>query len=168
MREILEDKDLAPKHTAPPPAPQPPTPPPTPTCGPSVPPPIPPSPDVKPPQTAGTPAAPNAPGPSAPSPAPSANLPAPETTVPSSGPAAPPAGPTNPPEEKPPFKGEQERPEYTKVILAGDRLRKYFPDVSMTPREIEESVYDALEERRQRQLKAQQKEDIFKKNTPKR
>ena len=68
----------------------------------------------------------------------------------------------------PPFKGEQERPEYTKVILAGDRLRKYFPDVSMTPREIEESVYDALEERRQRQLKAQQKEDIFKKNTPKR
>ena len=164
MREILEDKDLAPKHTAPPPAPQPPTPPPTPTGGPSVPPPIPPSPDVKPPQTAGTPAAPNAPGPSAPSPAPSANLPAPETTVPSSGPAAPPAGPTNPPEEKPPFKGEQERPEYTKVILAGDRLRKYFPDVSMTPREIEESVYDALEERRQRQLKAQQMETIFKKN----
>ena len=168
MREILEDKDLAPKHTAPPPAPQPPTPPPTPTGGPSVPPPIPPSPDVKPPQTAGTPAAPNAPGPSAPSPAPSANLPAPETTVPSSGPAAPPAGPTNPPEEKPPFKGEQERPEYTKVILAGDRLRKYFPDVSMTPREIEESVYDALEERRQRQLKAQQKDSIFKKSGPNR
>ena len=163
MREILEDKDLAPKHTAPPPAPQPPTPP-TPTSGPSVPPPIPPSPDVKPPQTVGTPAAPNAPEPSAPSPAPSAGSPAPETTVPPSGPAAPPAGPTNPPEEKPPFKGEQERPEYTKVILAGDRLRKYFPDVSMTPREIEESVYDALEERRQRQLKAQQKESIFKKN----
>ena len=163
MREILEDKDLAPKHTAPPPAPQPPTPP-TPTSGPSVPPPIPPSPDVKPPQTAGTPAAPNAPEPSAPSPVPSTNPPAPETTVPPSGPAAPPSGPTNPPEEKPPFKGEQERPEYTKVILAGDRLRKYFPDVSMTPREIEESVYDALEERRQRQLKAQQKESIFKKN----
>lgn len=34
----------------------------------------------------------------------------------------------------------------------------------MTPREIEESVYDALEERRQRQLKAQRKETIFKKN----
>ena len=164
MREILEDKDLAPKQTTPPPAPQPPTPSPTPTSGPSVPPPIPPSPDVKPPQAAGTPAAPNAPEPSAPSPVLSTNPPAPETTVPSSGPAAPPAGPTNPPEEKPPFKGEQERPEYTKVILAGDRLRKYFPDVSMTPREIEESVYDALEERRQRQLKAQQKETIFKKN----
>lgn len=50
----------------------------------------------------------------------------------------------------------------TKVILTGDRLRKYFPDVSMTPREIEDSVYDALEERRQRQEKARQKSEIFK------
>ena len=65
------------------------------------------------------------------------------------------------------FKGEQERPQYTKVILAGDRLRKYFPDVSMTPREIEDSVYDALEERRQRQEKQKQKEDIFKPTTSK-
>ena len=31
----------------------------------------------------------------------------------------------------------------------------------MTPREIEESVYEALEERRQRQIKAQQKDAIF-------
>lgn len=60
------------------------------------------------------------------------------------------------------FKGDQERPQYTKVILAGDRLRKYFPDVSMTPREIEDSVYDALEERRQRQEKQRQKDNIFK------
>ena len=154
MRDILEDKDLAPKQATPPPAPQPPaqqqqT---TPPNSPSAPPPIPPSPDVKPEQTVGTPAGPNNPEPSVP------------------GPAAPPSppAPDKPPEEKTPFKGEQERPEYTKVILAGDRLRKYFPDVSMTPREIEESVYDALEERRQRQLKAQQKEDIFKKNAPKR
>lgn len=50
----------------------------------------------------------------------------------------------------------------TKVILTGDRLRKYFPDVSMTPREIKDSVYDALEERRQRQEKAKQKAEIFK------
>lgn len=50
----------------------------------------------------------------------------------------------------------------TKVVLTGDRLRKYFPDVSMTPREIEDSVYDALEERRQRQEKAKQKSEIFK------
>jgi len=61
-----------------------------------------------------------------------------------------------------PFKGAQERPEVTKVILSGDRLRKYFPDVNMTPREIEESVYSALEERRQRQMKEQQKAAIFK------
>lgn len=49
----------------------------------------------------------------------------------------------------------------TKVVLTGDRLRKYFPDVSMTPREIEDSVYDALEERRQRQEKARQKAELF-------
>ncbi len=160
MRNILEDKDLAPKQTTPPPAPQQPAPqPPTLSNGPSAPPPIPPSPDVKPEQAA--PSAPNVPG--MPGPAPSVGSPAPESTAPPSGPAA-----NVPPEEKAPFKGEQERPEYTKVILAGDRLRKYFPDVSMTPREIEESVYDALEERRQRQLKAQQKESVFKKNVPKR
>ena len=111
---------------------------------------------MKPGQTAGAP-------PSTSEPATPAGPATPENTSPPAGPAA-----NVPPEEKTPFKGEQERPEYTKVILAGDRLRKYFPDVSMTPREIEESVYDALEERRQRQLKAQQKEDIFKKNTPKR
>ena len=51
----------------------------------------------------------------------------------------------------------------TKIILRGDRLRKYFPDVSMTPREIEYSVYDALEERRQRLEKQKQKEEIFSK-----
>ena len=55
----------------------------------------------------------------------------------------------------------------TKVILTGDRLRKYFPDVSMTPREIEASVYDALEERRLRQEKLKQKAEILKsKNEP--
>lgn len=49
----------------------------------------------------------------------------------------------------------------TKIVLRGDRLRKYFPDVSMTPREIEDSVYDALEMRRQMQEKAKQKAEIF-------
>lgn len=62
------------------------------------------------------------------------------------------------PEEKP----DRENSYVTKVILTGDRLRKYFPDVSMTPREIEDSVYDALEERRQRQEKARQKSELFK------
>ena len=49
----------------------------------------------------------------------------------------------------------------TKIVLRGDRLRKYFPDVSMTPREIEDSIYDALEERRQRLEKQKQKAEIF-------
>ena len=49
----------------------------------------------------------------------------------------------------------------TKIVLRGDRLRKYFPDVSMTPREIEDSVYEALEMRRQMQEKAKQKAEIF-------
>ena len=66
-----------------------------------------------------------------------------------------------------PIDGKQERPEYTKVVLAGDRLRKYFPDVMMTPREIEESIYDALEERRQRQQKEKEKLTIFPKRGPK-
>ena len=49
----------------------------------------------------------------------------------------------------------------TKIVLRGDRLRKYFPDVSMTPLAIENSIYDALEERRQRQEHAKQKAEIF-------
>lgn len=102
-------------------------------------------------------------------PAPDTATPAvPETTTPAAAPPVQPGLTASPApatetgqEEKEPFKGGQERPEITKVILTGDRLRKYFPDVSMTPREIEESVYDALEERRQRQIKAQQKDAIF-------
>lgn len=50
----------------------------------------------------------------------------------------------------------------TKIILRGDRLRKYFPDVSMTPLAIENSIYDALEERRQRLAKEKAKAEIFK------
>ena len=150
MRNILDDKDLKPKLPPTPPAPTPQQP--TQVSGQTstlqggT---IPPSPDVKPAPDTATPAVP-------------------ETTTPAAAPPVQP-GPTASPapatgtgqEEKEPFKGEQERPEITKVILTGDRLRKYFPDVSMTPREIEESVYDALEERRQRQIKAQQKDAIF-------
>ena len=62
---------------------------------------------------------------------------------------------------------DKENSYVTKVTLTGDRLRKYFPDVSMTPREIEDSVYDALEERRQRHEKLKQKAEILKsKNEP--
>ena len=114
-------------------------------------PPLPPSPDLKP--------QPEQPKPSSQEPA-----------VPPT-PASAPAEPGKQPDQHPAKgtaeqKGEQDRPEYTKVILAGDRLRRYFPDVTMTPREIEESIYDALEERRQRLEKKEQKKDIFKKSGP--
>jgi ParB/RepB/Spo0J family partition protein len=81
----------------------------------------------------------------------------PETPGTSEHPVAPPM-----PEKADADDGRQERPENTKVILTGDRLRKYFPDVSMTPRAIEESIYEALEERRQRQLRQQQKPNLLK------
>jgi len=64
--------------------------------------------------------------------------------------------------EEPEIENDRERPYVTKVILTGDRLRKYFPDVSMTPREIEESIYGALEERRQRQERMKQKSEMLK------
>lgn len=90
---------------------------------------------------------------------------APSTVIPVPPPMAEPKPVTTPavpapsasPEEKP----DRENSYVTKVILTGDRLRKYFPDVSMTPRQIEDSVYDALEERRQRQERARQKSEIF-------
>ena len=163
MRDILDDKDIAPKQTVPPaPAPSAPaTPTTTPVAAPSTAPTastptasaapdaatIPASPDVK---TATPPANELAQA------APAAAAPAPAS----------PAGDKTPEKDNDIFKGAQERPESTKVILAGDRLRRYFPDVTMTPREIEESVYEALEERRQRQEKLKQKNDIFKRNGP--
>ena len=69
---------------------------------------------------------------------------------------------TVPEQEDDPFKGKQERAENTKVILSGDRLRKYYPDVSMTPREIEEDIYGKLERCRQMDEKQKAKDSIFK------
>lgn len=66
-------------------------------------------------------------------------------------------------QEGDPFKGKQERAENTKVILSGDRLRKYYPDVNMTPREIEEDIYGKLERCRQMDEKQKAKDSIFKK-----
>ncbi len=98
-------------------------------------------------------------------PFPAANV-APAQTAPSqsAAPVAPaqaaPAAPANVPSEP----QDRENSYETKIVLRGDRLRKYFPDVSMTPREIEDSVYDALEERRQRLEKQKQKTEIFSKD----
>lgn len=156
LRKILDDKDIAPKQPEPVQQPDAPTTgaAPEPAGEPAPQPPIPASPDV--PQTPDTPPAADIPPWEEPE-----KAPAPEQG------AEPPAHDAPAPErDDDPFKGTQERPEVTKVILTGDRLRKYFPDVSMTPREIEESVYSALEERRQRQMKEQQKAAIFKKSGP--
>ena len=142
LRTILDDKDIAPKQ--PPQAPQQtgaaqpapaagtaqPSSAPTPET-------IPPSPDVTPQAPGGTDAPAN-------------------TGQPTAGPAE----VSNKDGADNPFEGKQERPEETKIVLKGDRLRKYFPDVTMTPRAIEESIYSALEERRQRQIKQQQKPNL--------
>ncbi len=140
MREILEDKDITPQHQAPS-APTAGAPagisvPNGPTAGANAAP-LPPSPDVT-----------GAPG---------------ETAAPTPGAQGQTAGHGSKAEQEDDItKGKQERPEITKVVLAGDRLRYYFPDVNMTPREIEESVYAALEERRQRQERAKAKEGMKK------
>lgn len=86
---------------------------------------------------------------------------APSTVIPVPPPMAEPKPVASTPAAIPEEKPDRENSYVTKVILTGDRLRKYFPDVSMTPRQIEDSVYDALEERRQRQEKARQKSEIF-------
>ena len=151
LRKILDDKDLKPKQSEP--VQQPEAPAPTPGAAVSQPP-IPASPDV--PHTPDVPPAADTPPWEEPE-----RGPAPEP-----GAGQPASGAPAPEKDDDPLKGPQERPEVTKVILTGDRLRKYFPDVSMTPREIEESVYSALEERRQRQLKEQQKATIFKRSGP--
>ncbi len=169
MRSIMDDKDIAPKQ--PEPVKQQTAPATAPAAGPAPESTGTPAADHA-PETVGTPAADHAPEttgaavnneppipaspdvPATPDTPPADDVPPWETTpAPEQSAPQPPSGPSEPPKEDDPFKGSQERPEVTKVILTGDRLRKYFPDVSMTPREIEESVYSALEERRQRHQK---------------
>ena len=137
MRDIIANKDIAPKKVEP----------------------------VAPAAPAATTAAPSQPAPAAP--ATPGKEPLPPNPTPAMGPAAAsvPASPNVPSADKgedDPFKGKQERPENLKIVLTGDRLRKYFPDVEMTPREVEDSIYSALEERRQRQIRQQKKDEIFK------
>ena len=134
MRDILDDKDIVPPRAAapatpaaPPASPATPAAPAAPTNGGDMP--LPPSPDV--PPAGAAPAVPVGPSPVH------------ETTE---------GEETKDGEETKEddiFKGPQERPENVKVILTGDRLRRYFPDVTMTPREIEEEIYKALSERDQ-------------------
>ena len=53
-----------------------------------------------------------------------------------------------------------------KVTLGGDRLRRYFPDVTMPALAITESIYSALEERRQREARLKQKTEILHPSKP--
>lgn len=59
------------------------------------------------------------------------------------------------------FNSQRDNMYATTVTLGGDRLRRYFPDVSMKPIEIVESIYSALEERRQREARMKQKTEIL-------
>ena len=132
---------------------------------------VPPPPAAQPMAPASVPESPDIPVP----PVPPAQLKAPDNVVPfpSTGTAPAQAAPSTTPGKeaapasvppKPAAEPQDRENSYeTKIVLRGDRLRKYFPDVSMTPREIEDSVYDALEERRQRLEKQKQKSEIFNK-----
>lgn len=53
-----------------------------------------------------------------------------------------------------------------KVTLGGDRLRRYFPDITMPALAITESIYSALEERRQREARMKQKTEILHPSKP--
>ena len=53
-----------------------------------------------------------------------------------------------------------------KITLGGDRLRRYFPDVTMPALAITESIYSALEERRQREARMKQKTEILHPSNP--
>lgn len=155
MRSILEDKDLQPVK---PPVPIPASEPPKPTS---------------PPLTAPV-SAPPTPAPSQTQTAPAQAEPVPETppkaeSVPvQPATTVPPLKKTAPqdalpaPEEEPIAHNSMRDNLYsTKVTLGGDRLRKYFPDTTMTPAAIVESIYAALEERRQREERMKQKNGLL-------
>ena len=59
------------------------------------------------------------------------------------------------------FNSQRDNMYATKVTLGGDRLRRYFPDVTMSAMAIVESIYSALEERRQREARMKQKTEIL-------
>ena len=170
MRRILEDKDLQPVKPPEQPKPAPvqtaPPVPATPTVTPSVPapapavnaPPVSPEPitQPEPPKQEHTPQPPAMQATKKPNDAPAQNVPAaapPEADAPQETKAS---------EEEPiEFNSQRDNMYATKVTLGGDRLRKYFPDTSMPPLAIIESIYSALEERRQRELRMKQKTEIL-------
>ena len=140
MRDILDDKDIAPKVPV------------VKSGNATISTPVtPPAPVSNQPPAATTPASNTIPFPSA-------------ETTPTDNNTLRPNGETNPTAgENAIFKGAQDRPENVKVILTGDRLRRYYPDVTMTPREIEEDIYDKLDRCKKMDERQAAKSDIFKK-----
>ena len=165
MRNILEDKDLQPVKPPEPPKPVPTQlDPPFPVASMVTPntPPVPTPPDMK-PIMPEPPKQENTPQPPAAQPAEKPEE-APETggsVIPLHTESKQPSEPKAADEEPIEFNSQRDNMYATKVTLGGDRLRRYFPDVSMKPIEIVESIYSALEERRQREIHAQQKKDIL-------
>lgn len=148
MMCILEDKDLQPvKPPAPIPASEPPKPTPPPLTTPVSAPPTP-APSQAEPVQETPPKAESVPI------QPATTVPPPKETTPQDAPPA--------PEEEPIAHNSMRDNLYsTKVTLGGDRLRKYFPDTTMTPAAIVESIYSALEERRQREERMKQKNGLL-------
>ena len=64
------------------------------------------------------------------------------------------------------FNSSRENLYSLKITLGGDRLRRYFPDVTMPALAITESIYSALEERRQREARMKQKTEILHPSKP--
>ena len=165
MRNILEDKDLQPVKQPEPPKPVPAQPdPPFPVASMVTPsaPPVPIPPDMK-PVMPESPKQENTPQPPAAQPAEKPEE-APETggnVIPLHTENKQPSEPKAADEEPIEFNSQRDNMYATKVTLGGDRLRRYFPDVSMKPIEIVESIYSALEERRQREIRAKQKTEIL-------
>lgn len=165
MRNILEDKDLQPVKQPEPPKPVPAQPdPPFPVASMVTPsaPPVPTPPDMK-PVMPEPPKQENTPQPPAAQPAEKPEE-APETggnVIPLHTENKQPSEPKAADEEPIEFNSQRDNMYATKVTLGGDRLRRYFPDVSMKPIEIVESIYSALEERRQREIRAKQKTEIL-------
>ena len=165
MRNILEDKDLQPVKPPEPPKPEPTQPdPPFPVASMVTPsaPPVPTPPDMKPvmpepPKQENTPQPPAAQPAEKPEEAPETGGNVISLHTENKQPSEPKAADEEPIE----FNSQRDNMYATKVTLGGDRLRRYFPDVSMKPIEIVESIYSALEERRQREIHAQQKKDIL-------
>ena len=165
MRNILEDKDLQPVKQPEPPKPAPAQPdPPFPVASMVTPsaPPVPTPPDMKPvmpepPKQENTPQPPAAQPAEKPEEAPETGGNVISLHTENKQPSEPKAADEEPIE----FNSQRDNMYATKVTLGGDRLRRYFPDVSMKPIEIVESIYSALEERRQREIHAQQKKDIL-------